>query len=86
MLAIDFLAMSDAEGQYDQAVVFDLADESVITHAIFPELPEPRAVQRLSNAAWIVQLGYSLMKERQDAPGLLRVGEHIEEVERERLS
>jgi len=30
-------------------------------------------VQRLSDAARIVQLGYSLMKELQDALGLLRV-------------
>jgi hypothetical protein len=35
-LAIDFLAMSDAEDQHDQAVVFDLADKPVITHAVFP--------------------------------------------------
>ena len=39
-LAIDFLAMSDAEDQHDQAVVFDLADKPVITHAVFPELPK----------------------------------------------
>jgi hypothetical protein len=72
-LAIDFLAMSDAEDQHDQAVVFDLADKPVITHAVFPELPKPRAVQRLSDAARIVKLGDSLMKELQDALGLLRV-------------
>jgi hypothetical protein len=39
-LAIDFLAMSDAEDQHDQAVVFDLRDKPVITHAVFPELPK----------------------------------------------
>jgi hypothetical protein len=39
-LAIDFLAMSDAEDQHDQAVVFDLADKPVITNAVFPELPK----------------------------------------------
>jgi hypothetical protein len=32
--------MSDAEEQHDQAVVFDLADKPVITHAVFPELPK----------------------------------------------
>jgi len=37
-----------------QAVVFDLADESVITDTVFPELSKARAVQRLSNAARIV--------------------------------
>jgi hypothetical protein len=39
-LAIDFLAMSDAEDEHDQAGVFDLADKPVITHAVFPELPK----------------------------------------------
>jgi hypothetical protein len=37
-LAIDFLAMSNAQDQNHQAIVFDLADKPVITHAIFPEL------------------------------------------------
>jgi len=41
--------------------------------AIFPELPKPRAVQRLSNAAWVVQLGNPCMKELQDALAVLRV-------------
>jgi hypothetical protein len=71
--AIDFLAVPDAEDQHNQAVVFDLRDEPVITHAVFPELSKLRAVQSLSDAARIVQLGDSLMKELQDAPGLLRV-------------
>ena len=39
-LAIDFFAMSDAKDQHDQAVVVDLADDPVITHAVFPELPK----------------------------------------------
>jgi hypothetical protein len=30
-------------------------------------------VQRLPDAAWIIQLGYSLLKELQDALGLLPV-------------
>ena len=40
LLAIDFLAVSDAEDQHQQTVIFDLADEPVITHAVFPELPK----------------------------------------------
>ena len=50
-LAIDFFAISDAKGQNYQTIVLDLADEPVVAHGIFPELPKPRAVQRLSNAA-----------------------------------
>ena len=76
-LAIDFFAISDAEDQNYQKIVFDLADEPVIAHAIFPELPKPRAGQRLCDAAWIVQLGNPLMKELQDAPAVLR-GEFVE--------
>jgi hypothetical protein len=51
------LAISDAKDQNYQTIAFDLADEPVVAHAIFPELPKPRAVRRLSNAAWVVQLG-----------------------------
>src|SRR6266478_6529165 len=72
-LAIDFLAISDAQDQNHQTIVFDLADEPVIAHAIFPELSKPRAVQRLSDAARIVELGNPLMKELQDALAVLRV-------------
>jgi hypothetical protein len=39
-LAIDFLGMSEAEDEHDQAEVFALADKPVITHAVFPELPK----------------------------------------------
>ena len=40
-LAIDFFAISDAKDQNYQTIVFDLADEPVVAHAIFPELPKP---------------------------------------------
>jgi hypothetical protein len=72
-LAIDFFAISDAKDQNYQTIVFDLADEPVVANSIFPELAKPRAVQRLSNAAWVVQLGNPRMKELQDALAVLRV-------------
>ena len=40
-LAIDFFAISDEKDQNYQTIVFDLADEPVVAHAIFPELPKP---------------------------------------------
>jgi len=40
-LAIDFFAISDAKDQNYQTIVFDLADEPVVAHAIFPKLPKP---------------------------------------------
>ena len=39
-LPVDFSAVADAKNQDEQLFVFDLADEPVITNAIFPELPE----------------------------------------------
>jgi len=32
--------VADAKNQNEQAIVFDLADEPVISHAVFPELTE----------------------------------------------
>jgi len=32
--------VADAENQNEEPVVFDLADEPVISHAVFPELTE----------------------------------------------
>jgi len=70
---IDFPAVPDAGDQHDQVLAFDLADEPVIAHVVFPELPKLRAVQGLSDAAGIVKLGYQLMEELQDALSVLRV-------------
>ena len=72
-LAIDFFAMSNAENEHDQPSIFDLADEPVIAHPVFPKLPQARPTQRFSDAARIVQLCYSFVKEPQDALGVLHV-------------
>src|SRR5215471_5009133 len=37
-LAVDFLLMSDTQDQHEQAVIFNLRDEAIVTHAVFPEL------------------------------------------------
>ena len=65
--------MSNAEEQHDQSAIFDLADEQVVAHAEFPELPKPRTVQRFSDAPGIVQLGDPVPQELQNAPAVLRV-------------
>jgi len=62
--------MADAEDQDDQAIVFDLADETVVADAIFPELSDTRAAQSLADAAWIVEVGDAFMEELQDALGV----------------
>jgi len=71
--AIDFLAVAHAENEHDEAIIFDLADKPVIAHTVFPELPEPRAVQRFSEAARIVEFRNALMQELQDSFPVLRV-------------
>ena len=58
--AIDFFAVSEAEDQYEQAIVFDLADKPVVADAVLPEFPEAGAVERFTNAAGIFQLGKPL--------------------------
>ena len=65
--------MSDAKNQNEEPVVFDLADEPVISHAVFPELAELGALQSLTNAAWVIQWGDAFVKKFQDALALLWV-------------
>jgi len=65
--------MSDAKNENEQPFVLDLADEPVITHAVFPELSKLGASQSLTNAAWVIQWGETFVKELQNAPALLWV-------------
>ena len=65
--------MSYAEDENNDAVVLNFANEPIVAHPLFPELPKARALQGLPDAARIIQIGQSLMKEFQDAPGMLRV-------------
>jgi len=64
-LTIDFPAVP--QRQHNPTVIFDLADEPIIPHAVFPKLPKLGTVQRFCDAAWIIQLGYSFLQEFQDA-------------------
>ena len=64
--------MPHAKNQNNQAVIFDFADEPVVTHAVLPKLGQ-RAVQCLSQAARIVELGHALTKELQDPLSVLWV-------------
>jgi hypothetical protein len=72
-LTIDFPAMSDADDQHDEQVVFDLADDAEWAYSIFPEFAEARAVQSSSQAARIVELANPAVKELEDTRALLRV-------------
>src|SRR5713226_1069072 len=72
-LAVDLPAMSEAKDQHHQAIVFEFADEPIVTDSVFPEFAQSRAVQRLSHTAWIVQAGNSFVEKLQDALGLRRV-------------
>jgi hypothetical protein len=72
-LAIDFLAVPDAEDEHQKTVVFDLADEAKGADAVSPELAEARALQGLANVAGIVQPGDALLQEFHNTFGVLRI-------------
>ncbi len=59
--------------QNHQTIILDLCDQPEIADPVFPELPKPRAVQGLSDAAGVVPPGNSFMQELQDCFDLLRV-------------
>jgi hypothetical protein len=65
--------VADAEDQDEQAIIFDLADETVIANAVFPELAEIGAVQGLADAAGIVQLGKPVIEKFQDTLTMLPI-------------
>jgi hypothetical protein len=54
--AINVLPISDSKDEHNQRGVFDLADESVVSHPIFPKFAEARPLQGFSDTARIVQL------------------------------
>jgi hypothetical protein len=65
--------MSDAEDEHNQAVIFDLANQPVISNPVFPEFSESRTVQRLSDASGIAQLGNSFVEKLEDAFAVLSI-------------
>jgi len=67
------LAMTNTQDQYDDAIILNFADDPVITHAVPPKLTQKRALHCFSEAARIVQFRDPLIKEFQDALGVLRV-------------
>jgi hypothetical protein len=71
--AINLLLVPNQEDEHDEAVVLNFADEPEIAHSIFPEFPKAGALQGLPDAARIFELGYSVLKELQDAVAMLRI-------------
>jgi hypothetical protein len=65
--------VADAEDQNEQPIVFDITNETVVAHAVFPEFPEPGAVHGLANAARIVEWCDALVEKFQNALSLRRV-------------
>ena len=70
---VNFLPMTNEEDEYDKAFVFDSADQSIVTHAIFPEFSEFRSTQRLTNVARVIESCQPLLNELHDSFGMLRV-------------
>jgi len=65
--------MPDAQNEDQQAGVFNLADKPEVADTIFPEFPEPGALQCFADAARIVQLRYPFPEKLQNPPRVLRV-------------
>ena len=62
-----------ANAEDEQAIIFDFANQPVVSNAIFPECPEARTVQRFSDASRIIQLGNSLLKKPENTSAVLCV-------------
>jgi hypothetical protein len=71
--AINLFAVPNLEDQHNEAVVLNFANKPVITYAVFPEFPKAGALQGLPDAARIFEIGYSLLKELQNAAAMLRI-------------
>jgi hypothetical protein len=72
-LTINLFTMSNAQDEDDQAVIFDFANEPVVTYSVCPKLSQPGALHCFSDATRIVQIRQSLMKKSQDTRGGLLV-------------
>jgi hypothetical protein len=71
--AIDILAVPNAKGKHNQAVVLNFADNAVIPRPVSSILSEAGAAERLSDFAGIFLTGYSFVKKIQNPPRVLWV-------------
>ena len=58
--------MTNPYHQYSDTPILDLADDSVIAHAIFPEFPE-RAAESAPESSRALRMGNPLGQEGEDA-------------------
>ena len=63
-LAVDLAAMADAEGEDDDFLVLDVADDAVVADAIAPVAAELHASEGFADATRIFEFGDALSKER----------------------
>ena len=61
-LAAHLAAVADLHNEDAQSAILDAADNSVITHAVFPKLTKARTLEGFTDAARVVQRGHSLMQ------------------------
>lgn len=71
--AIDLSPITHLQYQDAHHAIFDVGDDSVVTHAVLPKLPQLGALQSLSYAAWVIEHSHSLAQECQDTSGHLLV-------------
>ena len=70
---INFFSMANAKDEYEHALIFDPANQPELAHAVSPKFSQLRALQRLPDRAWVVELGYAIAQELQNARAMLSV-------------
>ena len=70
---INLPTIPDADDHDQQPAIFDVSDDSIVAHAVFPEGPQFRSFQGFANAARILKVGDAIMQEGKDATGNLGV-------------
>src|SRR5579862_6527312 len=69
-LAINSLAVTHAEKQYDSSIIFNCANGPVVPHPVSPEISQKRALHCFPDGTWITQLGYAFVEKFEDATGV----------------
>jgi len=68
-----FPAMAYSHHQYDEPFIFYTNDDPVITDAVSPELTEPGALKRLTEAARILKTGEPVVEKDKKLSGMLGI-------------
>jgi hypothetical protein len=66
---VDFSPIPNPNNVDRQRSVFDAAEDSVIAHAVLPELAQPGTLERLAKGLGVIEGGEPAVKKRKNAAG-----------------